>query len=133
VLIARKYNIEAIFVSSYNHFSPIMDVKWIYVDTEKEAADLYIMNNAGKNDIVVTADSGLASVLITRGVYVLSPRGKIYKEEEIANILEFRYLHAKQRRQGIYPKGLKRFSQEDLRAFIQSLEKILSKLAGNLT
>jgi uncharacterized protein len=130
LFLAQKYNIEIVFVSSYKHFSPSMEAKWIYVDTEKEAVDLYIINHAVTNDVVVTQDIGLASMLLNRGIYALSPRGKIYKEEEILNMLQFRYLYAKQRRQGMNTKGPKRFSQEDRNAFIQSLEKILSKLAG---
>ncbi|MBA2873515.1 YaiI/YqxD family protein [Thermaerobacillus caldiproteolyticus] len=129
--LARKYNILSVFVSSYNHVSRSEEMKWVYVDTEKEAVDLYILNRAVKGDVVVTQDIGLASMLVNRGIYVISPRGKVYEEREMDNILHLRYLQAKQRRQGIYQKGAKRFSNEERRVFLQGFEKILSKLAGN--
>ncbi|GCD81808.1 hypothetical protein PTHTG4_08700 [Parageobacillus thermoglucosidasius] len=100
------------------------------MDTEKEAVDLYIWNHAAKGDVVVTQDIGLASMLVSRGVYVISPRGKVYEDGGMDDLLYFRYLEAKQRRQGVYRKGMKRFSDQDRRAFLQNFEKILSKLAG---
>ena len=132
--VSRKFNVQPIFVSSYNHFSPAVnnDSKWVYVDTDREAVDMYIANNAMEDDVVITQDIGLASLVLKRGGYVLSPRGKIYREQEIEQMLQLRFLRAKQRRQGIYAKGPKQLSQKDRFAFIQSLEKILSKLAGNL-
>jgi len=33
---------------------------WKYVDSGMEAADLFIMNHAGKGEIVITQDIGLA-------------------------------------------------------------------------
>jgi len=132
--IARKYNVQVIFVSSFNHFSPVTEGKtnWVYVDSDKEAVDMYIVNRAAKRDVVITQDIGLASVVLRRGAYAVSPRGKIYIEREIEQMLLVRYLHSKQRKQGIYSKGPKRFSSKDRFTFVQSLEKILSKLAGNL-
>ena len=62
--------------------------KWVYVDAEKEAADLYILNHAVKQDIVVTQDTGLASMLVSRGVYALSPRGKYYNDDEMNTVPE---------------------------------------------
>ncbi|MCZ0755571.1 YaiI/YqxD family protein [Anoxybacillus sp. J5B_2022] len=128
--LARQYNVESVFVSSYNHFSHDQTMKWVYVDTEKEAVDLYIVNHAHRGDVVVTQDIGLASMLVNRQIYVVSPRGSVYREEEMGQRLYARYLQAKQRRQGIYGKGMKRFSAEERQAFRKSFEKILSKLAG---
>jgi uncharacterized protein YaiI (UPF0178 family) len=128
--LASQYNVPSVFISSYNHFSPLQQMKWVYVDAEKEAVDLYILNHAASGDVVVTQDIGLASMLVNRGVHVISPRGKVYKEEEMENALHHRYLHAKMRRQGVYPKGMKQFSDRDRRLFRQNFEKILSKLKG---
>jgi hypothetical protein len=35
---------------------------WKYVDSGKEAADLFIMNHASKGNITITQDIGLASI-----------------------------------------------------------------------
>lgn len=123
---------EVIFVASYAHtLSYDIGGKWVYVDATKEAVDLYIMNHAKPNDIAVTQDIGLASVLVNRNIVVLSPRGKQYLEKEMDMVLHLRYLSAKERRSGNYSKGPRAFTEEDKNDFIISFEKKLSKLAGN--
>lgn len=119
------------FVASYAHvMSNPMGGKWVYVDEEKEAADLYIMNHAKKNDIVITQDTGLASILVNRGVISISPRGKVFKEEDMEQILHMRFLSAKERRSGNYAKGPKPFTDDDRLHFIKIFKESLSNLAG---
>lgn len=119
------------FVASYSHVvSYDVGGRWVYVDSDKEAVDLYIMNHAKKHDVVITQDIGLASVLLRKQVYVISPRGKSYVEDDMDTVLHIRYLSAKERRQGNFSKGPKPFTEEDRKDFIKSLEKILSNLAG---
>ena len=100
------------------------------MDSSKEAVDLYIMNHVQTGDIVVTQDIGLASTLLLKGVYVLSPKGKSYDEKDIHTALDLRYLSAKARRKGIYGKGPKPYSREDRSRFVKELTKILSKFEG---
>ncbi|MDR4888974.1 YaiI/YqxD family protein [Fredinandcohnia sp. QZ13] len=131
VSIAGTYNINVVFVASYAHvMSNPIGGKWVYVDADKEAADLYIMNHAIKKDIVITQDTGLASILVNRGVTVLSPRGKEFKEEDMEQILHFRFLSAKERRSGSYSKGPKPFTDEDKQHFTKIFKKSLSNIAG---
>ncbi len=119
------------FVASYAHvMSNPMDGKLVYVDADKEAADLYIMNHAFKKDIVITQDTGLTSILVNRGVTVLSPRGKKFREEDMEQILHFRFLSAKERRSGTYSKGPKPFTDDDRQHFIKVFKESLSNLAG---
>lgn len=111
--------------------SDVNNMKWVYVDTSKEAADLYIMNHVKAGDLVITQDIGLASTLLLKGVYVLSPRGSLYEENSIHTALDMRYLAAKARKRGIYGKGPKSFSKQDRENFVQELSKILTKFEGN--
>ncbi|MGM7721089.1 YaiI/YqxD family protein [Metabacillus sp. Hm71] len=130
--VANKYNIEVIFVASYNHNSDkTYGGSWVFVDTGKEEADLYIVNHVQKNDLVITQDIGLAGLLLRKDVLVVTPRGKQYTEENIDTALQFRYLSAKDRRSGKYTKGPKKFTDEDILNFITALEKNLSKDAGD--
>ncbi|MBO1512281.1 YaiI/YqxD family protein [Metabacillus bambusae] len=131
--IAGKYNIEVIFVASYNHTSDkTYGGRWIFVDTGKEEADLYIVNHVQKSDLVISQDIGLAGLLLRKDVIVVTPRGKRYTEANIDTALQFRYLSAMERRGGKYTKGPKKFTEEDTLNFITTMEKILSKDAGDL-
>jgi uncharacterized protein len=118
------------FVASYKNRMNNPEGDWVYVDTDKEAADLYIINCVKKGDIVITADIGLAGTLVSKRVYALSTRGMEYRDENIASLLDQRYLSAKLRRQGKYTKGPKPFTKEDKSRFISLLTKILSNFAG---
>lgn len=103
---------------------------WKYVDSGKEAADMFIMNHAVKGDITVTQDIGLASTLLLKGVQVMSPRGILFEEKGIQTALDLRFLNAKARKRGVYEKGAKPFQSEDRARFMTKLIKILSKFAG---
>lgn len=100
------------------------------MDSSKEAADLYIMNHVQSGDVLITQDIGLASLVLPKKVYAISPRGKAYREESIVTALDYRYVAAKERRKGNYGKGPKPFTNEDREAFCTSFNKILSEIAG---
>jgi uncharacterized protein YaiI (UPF0178 family) len=131
LLIANTYYIEVTFVASYSHvLTNKMSGKWIYVDTGKEEVDMYIVNHAKRNDVVVTQDIGLASLLLGKKMIVVSPRGRQFLEETIDLALNMRYLSAKERRKGFYSKGPSPFTDEDRKNFSYTFEKILSNLEG---
>jgi uncharacterized protein len=101
--IAGIHNIEVIFVASYNHTTDkTYGGRWVFVDTGKEEADLYIVNHVQKKDIVITQDIGLAGLLLSKDVIVVTPRGKHCTEANIDTALQFRYLLAMERRGGKY-------------------------------
>ncbi|CAI9388593.1 MULTISPECIES: YaiI/YqxD family protein [Bacillaceae] len=131
VEIASYYHYELLFVASYAHMMKENDEqKWKYVDSDKEAVDLFIMNATKKQDIVVTQDIGLASTLLLKQVTVLSPRGVIFEEKTINTALDMRYLSAKARRKGVYGKGPKPYTEEDCQKFRRNFIRILSKVEG---
>lgn len=96
-----------------------------------DSVDLFILNRIHTNNVLVTQDIGLASIALAKGVHVISPRGIIYKEESIQIALDFRYLSAKERRQGRYGKGPKPFTSVERNNFIQSFSGMLSKIEGD--
>ncbi len=127
---AKTFDVSVVFVASYKNMMNDPEGEWIYVDADKEAADLQIANSVKKGDIVITADIGLAGTLLAKRVYVLSPRGKEYTEDKIMSLLDMRYQSAKLRRQGKHTKGPKSFTKEDRKAYVEKLMGILSNLAG---
>ncbi|MFZ3588187.1 YaiI/YqxD family protein [Bacillus sp. DJP31] len=129
--IASSLQFDVTFVASYAHVSTNnFGGKWIYVDSNKEEVDMYIMNHSKRHDIVITQDIGLASLLLAKEMIVISPRGRQFVEETIGLALNMRYLSAKERRKGHHSKGPSPFSNEDRRNFSMNFEKILSNLEG---
>lgn len=126
--LSRLHKKQMVFVFSYAHSMALPDdVKTAIVDTDKEAADLYLLQVTKGGDICVTQDHALASLLVAKGVIVLSPRGHLYKEEEMASMLDSRYLSQKARRAGKKTKGPKKFTEADRAMFNETFERILAK------
>jgi uncharacterized protein len=129
---SKTYRFEPIFVTSFAHASSTdQPGRWILVDARAEEVDMYIHNHCKKNDIVVTQDHALASLLIPKGVYVITPRGKHFQENEMERVLHERYLSAKARRSGKHSKGPAKFTKEDAERFGIVFCEILSNVEGN--
>ncbi|KIL46026.1 YaiI/YqxD family protein [Jeotgalibacillus campisalis] len=129
---ALAYDVSYLFIASLKHFSADADQKvWTFIDEGKEAVDMYILNHVKSGDMVITQDIGLASLVLPKGVYALSTRGKQYQEDTIDTSLSFRYLHQMERKKGRYGGGPKKLSKDDLKQFSDRLIKYLAHLAGN--
>ncbi|MFC7393317.1 YaiI/YqxD family protein [Scopulibacillus cellulosilyticus] len=126
--LSTHFPISLVFVASYSHFSIERTQEWVFVDPDKEAADLYIVNNVKEGDIVVTQDMGLAGLLTHKQVYVLTPHGNTIREKDMPNILNKRYLSYKQLAQGNRIKGPKPFTRQDRDNFYNALEELLNHL-----
>lgn len=129
ISVAKKSETQVVYVTSYAHirkekFPPIVDS--VFVDQDREAADLKIANEITKNDVAVTDDLGLSSLLLAKGVRVLTSRGKVITDDNIDFLLDSRYRSAKQRRAGGRTKGPKKLTDADRHLFKKELENILS-------
>ncbi|WP_163653086.1 DUF188 domain-containing protein [Listeria sp. PSOL-1] len=128
--LAEEFQLDVIYVASYNHFSVNRGKeRWLFVDTNKEAADLKIVSTANYGDIVITQDIGLSSMLLAK-CDVFSNRGEKYQEREIERLLDIRHQNAKARRSGHYSKGPSKMTAVDnqrfylhLKAFIANKQK----------
>ncbi|WEK53038.1 MAG: YaiI/YqxD family protein [Candidatus Cohnella colombiensis] len=122
----RGCGATALLVSSHAHvLQPEPSVEVVTVDASDQAADLYIANMLKKSDILVTGDYGLAALGLARGAAVITPRGKLIREEDIEGLLAQRHFSAKQRRGGQRTKGPKPFTDEDRDRFQQKLTTLL--------
>lgn len=122
------HDVSVHFIASYAHMSNHKDgCQWTFVDASSESVDLFIINHTNPHDIAVTQDYGLASLLLPKGVSVLSPRGKEYTEYNIEGFLQTRYQASKARRSGKKTKGPRAFTEEDRATFQKTYKKVLSK------
>jgi uncharacterized protein len=87
-----------------------------------DAADDWIVAQAQRDDVVVTADIPLASRCLKQGARVLGPGGKPFTDDNIGNALATRELMADLRAHGV-GGGPPPFDQRDRSRFLQSLEE----------
>ncbi|MGM0219610.1 YaiI/YqxD family protein [Enterococcus sp. AZ126] len=128
--VALDYSIDVVIVTSIDHYSlkeyP-KNVSFVYVDKGADAADYKIVQLIQPDDILVTQDYGLASLVLPKGVRVLHQLGYEYTVENMDGLLEQRYFSAKVRKSGGRTKGPKAFTQTDREKFRENLVLLIEK------
>lgn len=92
-----------------------------------DEADNYIAKSSQKGDLVITADIPLANKIVSKGAYVLDPRGTIYDEENIKSILAMRNLMQELRDGGEITGGPSAITKKTIRNFADALQNLLQK------
>lgn len=93
-----------------------------------DAADDYIADHAGTQDLVVTADIPLAARIVEKGALGLDPRGELYNEDNVGERLSMRDLLQELRGAGMVQGGPGQFSNTDRQRFASSLDRVLTRM-----
>lgn len=124
---AKKFGIECTLICDTAHSLQRDGAATIIVDKGADSADFRLVNLVGEGDIAVTQDYGLAAMCLSKRATVLNQGGRLYTEENISGLLEFRAVSAKIRRSGGRTKGFsKRTAQQD-KDFESTLTELLQK------
>lgn len=113
---------------------PLIDL--VIVDDGPDAADIWIAEACGAEDVVVTNDIPLAAKAVGNGAAVLRPDGSHISDANIGSILATRDLMADMRAADPLQQGrghhgnAKPFSKSDRGRFSQALDQLLSRRGG---
>lgn len=108
--------------------NPLVSLK--VVDEGPDAADLWIAENCGPGDVVVTADLVLADRALKAGAAVIEHNGETLTLGNIGPRLATRDLMADLRAADPFRQGGGRpFGKADRARFLQSLDRVLSAAA----
>jgi uncharacterized protein YaiI (UPF0178 family) len=102
-------------------------IRSIQVDLGADVADSYIVENLESNDIVITADIPLASLVIEKGALALNPRGELYTEDNIGERLAVRDFMKELRDGGQISGGPPPFGTKDKANFANAFNKIVTQ------
>jgi uncharacterized protein YaiI (UPF0178 family) len=104
-------------------------IERVVVSKGFDAADNWIVENAGPDRVVVTADILLADRCLKAGAAVIAPNGKPFDANSIGNAVAIRAIMADLRAgaAGI-GGGPAPFSRADRSRFLSSLEDVLARL-----
>ena len=93
--------ILAVFIANSAHALPPSApfLSCIVVGKGADAADFALLNRAEAGDVCITADYGLAAMLLAKRTVVLHPNGFFYTQENIDRLLFERHLSKEMRRQ----------------------------------
>ena len=122
---AKKHGIECTIICDTAHSIQREGAETIIVDKGADSADFRLVNLVRAGDIVITQDYGLAAMCLSKRAVVLNQDGKLYTEENISGLLEFRAVSAKIRRSGGRTKGLSKRTVQQDKDFEETLVRIL--------
>ncbi|MBS3652239.1 YaiI/YqxD family protein [Pseudaminobacter sp. 19-2017] len=125
VRVAERLGLVVTFVSN-GGLRPSRDpmIRHVVVSKGADAADDWIVDNAQKNDIVITADIPLASRSLERGAHVLGPAGKPFTADNIGMAMAMRDLGRHLRETGESKGYNSSFSREDRSRFLGALDQV---------
>lgn len=93
-----------------------------------DVADDWIADRAGASDIVITSDLLLAARCLDKGARVLDPKGKVFSDDSMGDVLATRELMAHLRDMGLAHGGPAPFEAKDRSRFLQSLDTLIQAL-----
>lgn len=127
--VAERYGLEVTLVA--NSWMRIPGASWlklVVVEKGADAADDWIVEQAGGEDIVVTDDIPLAARCLDTGARVLGHKGKPFTDENVATALAHRQLMAQLREQGVMMGGPAPFAKKDRSTFLQQLDQMINTI-----
>ncbi len=124
VKVADRHKLTVFFVSNaYMRLPAGYDVRQQIVNDGFDAADNWIAEAVGPDDIVITSDIPLADRCLKAGAAVLGPAGKPFTPDGIGMALAMRELSRDLREMGEISGGGPAFSKKDRSQFLQALEE----------
>lgn len=124
---AIRLELPVFLVANSNMHVPLSPyITLITVGKGDDVADKYIVDNVLPTDLVITQDIPLAALVVEKEALALNPRGEIYDENNIGEILSMRNFMKELRDSGSITGGPASFNAKDSEHFANSLNKILS-------
>ncbi len=102
-------------------------VEVIQVSHGADVADMYIVENVARGDLVLSDDVPLAAKAVEAGATVLQFRGRMLTEKNVREALSLRDFGAELRAEGIQTKGASSWSPKDKNAFANAFDRWVSK------
>lgn len=105
--------------------SPRVEV--VLVSQGADVADDHIAEAIEEGELCITSDIPLASRVVEKGGFVITPHGRELDEESIGHALSLRDFHTELREQGIQTGGPKAQSDSVKQAFANALDRWITR------
>lgn len=129
---AQKRQINTILVANqYLRTPPSPYISAVQVPGGFDVADDYIEDQVSDDDVVITQDIPLAAKIVELGAVALNPRGTLYDKESVRSHLARRNFMEEMRGAGMTTGGPDPLSPQDVAAFANQLDRLLTKMLGS--
>jgi len=126
--VARRYQMPVKVVANAPLRVPAETLVELVVCPGFGAADDWIAGQAGRGDIVITADIPLAARCLAKEARVLGPKGHPFTENEIGSALAMRELMDELRQGGTVTGGPAPMTPKDRSRFLAKLDEAVNAL-----
>ena len=122
---SARLKIELSLVANAYQAIPISPMITLTIVGKKlDEADQYIVDHVLSGELVITADIPLAAKVVEKEAFALNPRGELYTEENIGEILSMRDFMKELRDGGAITGGPSTFGPKDVEQFANALNKL---------
>lgn len=125
--LCKQYEIDLLWVCTINHRIDLSYGELLQVDAGFQSVDNILFNHCKRDDIVITQDFGVAAMVLGKQAKAMSPKGRIYTNENIDKLLFERHMSAKARRAGGRTSGPKKRTIEDDKNLYDGLKYLIEK------
>jgi uncharacterized protein YaiI (UPF0178 family) len=115
----------AVVANSWMRVPDHATVEMVVVDGKFDAADDWIVEHCGEDDIVITTDIPLAARCLKNNSRVLRPNGREFTEDNIGEALASREMMSDLRDLGTITGGPSPFQNRDRSRFLHRLDEII--------
>ena len=124
--VALRHKLPVKVVSNMSiHVPPDTGAELVVVNDHFDAADNWIVEQVQRDDIVVTADIPLAARCVKVGAAAIGPKGRVFTEESMGDVLAVRDFMASLREHGQQTGGPAPFGPKDRSRFLDQLETLV--------
>jgi len=127
--VAKRHDLDVTVVA--NSWMRVPNEKGItleIVNEDFDAADDWIVDHVGSDDIVITGDIPLASRCLKKEAHVIGLSGRPFTEDNIGQALATRNLLSELRDAGEVTGGPRPFQKRDRSRFLEQLENMIQAI-----
>lgn len=128
VKMGARLNIQVTFVANKEIPCPENPFTMIVCQKEKDAADNYILEHAGENDLVITRDIVFADKLVQKEICTINDRGTIFTKENIKPLLSSRDFDLQLAQMGLSKHFNEGYDKKKFAEFANSFDKTIHAL-----
>lgn len=127
--VAERYRLAVTLVANTRmHVPREPRIELVVVDSGSDVADNWIVEHVRDDDIVVTADIGLADRSLKKGALVIGATGKPFSGDMIGAALATRDLLSDLRGAGEWTGGPPPLTKRDRSQFLQQLDEAVQEI-----
>jgi uncharacterized protein YaiI (UPF0178 family) len=132
--VAGRYGLKVVLVTNTWMRTPAREqIELVVVGEQFDAADHWIVEHVGENDIVISSDIPLASRCLEKGALVLTPTGRRFTEDNIGEALSTRELMSQLREGGVITGGPAPFGKRNRSRFLRMLDETIQSVRRKLS